>query len=149
MSQPELILLSPYRLPAQNSLSLADEEAGAFLNGYSALWHPALLQGIAGPPRIASPYDHEQPVAGTIYAVPESPPLILPDDWDQRVSDAGAVAFRSMADRETTFGNLKGALQTLNATQPDAERQERAARLIDLSRNRPKGKTKGVGSRLT
>ncbi len=126
MSQPELFLLSPYQMPGQNSLSLADDEAGAFLGGYSALWHPALLQGAAGPPKVASPYDHEQPVAGAVYAVPESPPLILPDDWDQRVRDAGALAFRSVADREITLGNLRDALQTC--------RGEQAQRLMELPR---------------
>src|SRR5690242_19727428 len=110
MNPRELILLSPYRPPAKNSLMLGNDDVAAFLNGYSALWHPAVLRGAAGPPRIASPYDHEQPTAGHVYAIPESPPLILPDDWDQRVLDAGAVAFRSSADRDLTLENLRLAL---------------------------------------
>src|SRR5206468_3974840 len=111
MNPRELLLLSPYRVPAQHSQMLGNEDTAAFLNAYTALWHPAALQGAAGPPQIASPYDHEQPTAGHIYAIPESPPLILPDDWDQRVVDAGAIAFRATADRETTLSNLKEALQ--------------------------------------
>ena len=106
-----LILLSPYRLPGQHSLSLGDEESAAFLNGYSALWHPAALAGAAGPPKIESAYDHENPVAGRIFAVPDSPPLFLPDDWDQRVEHAGAVSFKATADREATFANLIEALK--------------------------------------
>ena len=54
----ELILLSPYRVPTQHPMMLAGEETAAFLNGYSALWHPAALAGAAGPPKVASPYDH-------------------------------------------------------------------------------------------
>ena len=90
MAARELILLSPYHLPAQNPLMLASEDSAAFLNGFSALWHPAALHGATGPPRVGSPYDYEQPVAGHVYAVPERPPLILPDEWEERVRDAGA-----------------------------------------------------------
>jgi hypothetical protein len=111
MSARELILLSPYRTPTQNTLYLGDEEVAAFLNGYAALWHPAVLRGADAPPRIGSPYDYEQPTAGHIYAVPDNPPLVLPDDWDERVRTAGAVAFRSTMDRETTLANLREALR--------------------------------------
>jgi hypothetical protein len=110
MSPRELILLSPYRFPAQNALMIAGEDVAAFLNGYAALWHPAALQGATAPPRITSPYDYEQPVPGHVYAVPESPPPLLPDDWDQRVREVGAVAFRATADRAATLANLKDAL---------------------------------------
>jgi Glycosyl hydrolases family 38 N-terminal domain len=110
MTPRELILLSPYRVPAQNSLMLSTEDLGAFLNGYAALWHPAALAGAAGPPKIGSPYDYEQPVAGHVYAVPDNPPLMLPDDWEQRVRDAGAVAFHATSDRAETLANLKEAL---------------------------------------
>src|SRR5262249_21927370 len=106
----ELILLSPYRLPGSNPLMLSQEDVGAFLHGYLALWHPAALVGAAGPPRVGSPYDHEQPTAGHVYAVPESPPLLLPDDWDERVHQAGATAFRVTDDRTTTQVNLLAAL---------------------------------------
>jgi hypothetical protein len=48
-----------------------------------------------------------------VYAIPESPPLVQPDDWEQRVRAAGAVSFRATMDRETTLANLRQALQTL------------------------------------
>lgn len=111
MEARELFLLSPYRLPGQHSLALGDEESASFLNGYSALWHPAALAGAAGPPKIESAYDHENPTAGRIYAVPENPPLFLPDDWNQRVENAGAIAFFATPDRQTTFANLMEALK--------------------------------------
>ena len=110
MSARELILLSPYRPPTQNTLYLGDEEVAAFLNGYTALWHPAALAGASSPPRLGSPYDYEQPTAGHIYAVPDNPPLILPDDWDERVRAVGALAFRCTADRDLTLANLREAL---------------------------------------
>src|SRR5258708_27661139 len=106
MNPRELILLSPYRLPAQNAAMISIEDVASFLNGYSALWHPAALRGASAAPRIGSPYDFEQPSAGHIYAVPENPPLLLPDDWDQRVRDAGAIAFRAGPDRQQTLTNL-------------------------------------------
>src|SRR5436309_15319649 len=112
MNPRELILLSPYRVPAQHSQMLGNEDTAAFLNAYTVLWHPAALGGAAGPPRVASPYDYEQPIAGHIYAVPESPPLVLPDDWDQRVRDARAFAFQATSDRFTTLANLLEALRT-------------------------------------
>src|SRR5262245_7438788 len=111
MTARELIVLSPYRLPTKNTLMLGNDDVGALLNGYSALWHPAAARGASGPPKIASPYDYENPSAGHVYAVPESPPLILPDDWDQRVVESGAAAFRSSADREATLKNLIDALR--------------------------------------
>jgi hypothetical protein len=111
MNPHELILLSPYRVPGQNSLMIGNEDVGAFLNGYTALWHPAVALGATAPPRVGSPYDYEQPAANHVYAVPDSPPLFLPDDWDQRVRDAGAVAFRCTLDREATLGNLRDALR--------------------------------------
>lgn len=114
----ELILLSPYRLPGQNPLMLGNDDVAAFLNGYTALWHPAVVAGATGPPRIGSPYDYEQPTAGHVYAAPDSPPLLLPDDWEDRVRAAGAVAFRATADREATLENLKQALQAAGGTPP-------------------------------
>src|SRR5262249_59092170 len=47
----ELILLSPYRVPGQNALYLGNDDMAAFLNGYTALWHPAALRAAATPPR--------------------------------------------------------------------------------------------------
>src|SRR6266849_1377594 len=112
MTARELILLTPYRLPAQNSLMLASEDIAALLNGFSVLWHPAALHGAASPPRIGSPYDYEQPTAGHVYAVPESPPLVLPDDWEERVREAGALVFQATSDRATTLANLLESLRT-------------------------------------
>src|SRR5262249_2353214 len=91
----ELILLSPYTPPTNYPLSLGADETAAWLHAWSALWHPAAIAGAVGPPRVASPYDHEQPTAGHLYAVPESPPLYLPDDWDDRVRHGGAAPCRS------------------------------------------------------
>ncbi len=120
MNPRELILLSPYRLPAQSSLMVGNDDVGAFLNGALALWHPAVARAAAGPPRVASPYDHEQPAAGQVFAVPDSPPLFQPDDWDQRVKDAGAVAFRCTLDRKTTLANLLDALRAYGGQAPPA-----------------------------
>src|SRR5438132_4530583 len=120
MAARELLLLSPYRLPAQNPLMLGDADCACFLNGLTALWHPAGLCGAVAPPHVASPYDHEQPVEGHIYAVPETPPLVLPDDWEQRVRDAGAVTFHATSDRATTLANLKQALSESAAASESA-----------------------------
>jgi hypothetical protein len=118
MTARELILLSPYQFPALNPLVLAGDDSAAFLNGFSVLWHPAALQGATGPPRIASPYDYEQPSAGHIYAVPESPPLVLPDGWEERVRDAGAIAFHATPDRAATLANLLEALRSQAGEDP-------------------------------
>src|SRR5437762_8211579 len=132
----ELILLTPFRVPAQSALYLGNEDVACFLNGYVALWHPALLLLAGGPPRISSPYDHEQPTAGHVYAVPENPPLILPDDWQDRVVQAGAIAFRATTDRATTLANLRDALRPLleaEAASPDAERFPDGGRIANPS----------------
>src|SRR5271156_4174891 len=127
MSNRELILLSPYRLPTQNSLYLGDDDVAAFLNGYTALWHPAALLGGAAPPRVTSPYDHEQPVGGHVYAFTSQPASMLPDDWKYRVREAGAIAFEATPSREETLANLRDALRN----QPDAPPEQAA--LLDLN----------------
>jgi hypothetical protein len=119
MDPRRLILLSPYRYPAANPLVLANEDMASWLNAATALWHPAALWQADGPPRADVPYDHERPGAGCIYALPESPPLFLPDDWEQRVKDAGAVVFKATPSREQTLANLKEAVGRLGATSPD------------------------------
>ncbi len=111
MPSRELILLSPYRFPAQHSLMLSSEDVATFMNGYAALWHPAALQGAVGPPRIASPFDYEQPAPGHIYSLPENPPPVLPDDWQQRVRDAEAISFQATQDRAATLANLRETLR--------------------------------------
>ncbi len=85
---------------------------------------PSADAAFANLPALASPYDHEQPQPGHVYAVPDVPPLMLPDDWEERVRAAGAVAFKATADRAKTLANLKTALSSL----PD----EGTARLLDL-----------------
>ena len=89
----QLILLSPYRPPTSYPVSLSAEEAAAWLNGYAALWHPLALRGALLPPLPASAYDHNDPAAGAIYALPAGPSLYLAEDWRARAAAAGAVAF--------------------------------------------------------
>ena len=78
----EAHLLSPYRPPTSYPVSLNPDEAAAWLSGYFALWHPAVLAGITRPPSAASSYDHDQPGEGNVYVVPEGPQLYQPDDFD-------------------------------------------------------------------
>src|SRR5712691_8239759 len=115
MKPRELILLNPYQYPGQNALVLANEDMACWLNGYSALWHPAALWQALKPPRCDVPYDYENPQEGHLYAVPEAPTLILPDDWDQRVQAAGAISFRATTDRQKTLENLVAALKSAAA----------------------------------
>ena len=118
MNTHELVLLSPYRYPAQYAMTMSDEDMAAWLNGYTALWHPALLWRAKGAPRCETTYDHETPKAGFVYALPETPPAYLPDDWDERVKQAGAIVFKATPDRATTLANLKAALAI---SEPDAQ----------------------------
>lgn len=106
----ELFLLNPYRLPTHHTLMLAPEDAAVLLNGYLSLWHPEAIRGAVKPPEIASAYDHEQPQAGRIYAVSESPPLFLPEHWEELVRQAGARSFPASADRDATEQALRQAL---------------------------------------
>lgn len=118
MSAHELVLLSPYRYPGQYSLVLGPDDMASWLNGFSLLWHPALLWQAKEPPRVEQSYDHETPRAGHVYAVPESPPLYLPDDWEERIRNVGAVAFKVGVDRAAALENLKAALKEAGETAP-------------------------------
>src|SRR5262245_28251949 len=115
MNTHDLVLLSPYRFPAQYAMSMSDEDMASWLNGFTALWHPALLWQAKGAPRIDAPYDHEQPQAGHISCLPESPPAYLPDDWEERVRQAGAIVFKATPDRQATLANLQTALNAEGA----------------------------------
>ena len=141
MNTHELVLLSPYRYPAQYAMTMSDEDMASWLNGFTALWHPALLWQAKGPPRCETTYDHETPKAGFIYALPETPPAYLPDDWEVRLKNVGALMFKATPDRAATLANLKAAL----APEPDAPardavetpalalRAQLPASLLDLS----------------
>lgn len=122
MNSRRAFLLSPYALPTDHPMVLSESEMAAWWNGYLALWHPAVLAHLSEPPRQASQYDHEQPLADAIYAVPEAPELFLPDDWPNRVRQAGGVVLQASADREATLARLTGSGLPFDAT-PDAERR--------------------------
>lgn len=119
MSERRLLLLSPYRLPTHHQIHLNEDEMAAWLNGFVALWHPALLFGANEAPKVDSPYDHEMPLAGHVFAVAEAPPLFQPDDWGYRVQNAGAARFTATADRAATLANLRAAVE--EAANGDAE----------------------------
>jgi hypothetical protein len=130
MNARELILLSPYRLPTESTLYLGDEEVAAFLHGYSVLWHPAALACAisaeaetekSGIPKLASPYDYEEPSPHHLYAIPDEPPLMLPDDWEERAREAGALVIHAGPDRAETFANLRQVLQS-QGDLPDTSR---------------------------
>ncbi len=111
----ELVLLSPYRFPAQYAMTMSDEDMACWLNGFTLLWHPALAWQAKGTPRCEATYDHETPKPGFIYALPEAPPAYLPDDWDQRVRAVGAITFKTTPDRAATLANLRAALNAEGA----------------------------------
>ena len=111
MTRRPLYLLSPYRPPTSYPVTLADGEAAAWLNGYFALWHPAVLRLAAGPPEAASSYDHDVPKPGAVYCIPEGPSLFQPDGWLELAKAAGAVSFVASADRRETIANLISALR--------------------------------------
>ncbi|QDU23444.1 hypothetical protein [Urbifossiella limnaea] len=110
MTTRPLHLLSPYRLPTSYPLQMGADEVAAWLNGYAALWHPAALAGSAAAPATSNTYDHDTPLPGAVYCVPQGPHLYQPDDWRDRVRAAGAVAFAGTAARRESFANLKDAL---------------------------------------
>lgn len=116
----ELILLSPYKPPTQHPLILNNDDVAAYLHGYVALWHPLVMQGAVHPPRIGSPYDYEQPQEGQVFALPVSPPLYLPDDWEERVQKAGAYFFRATTQRDETLANAYQALSLPDGPKADA-----------------------------
>ena len=115
MSERHLLLLSPYRLPTNHQILLNEDEMASWLNGAVCLWHPALIYGAKEPPKVDSPYDHEMPRAGQVFAIPTGPTLFQPDDWPYRVQNAGAIRFEAAADRETTLANLKRAVDEVVA----------------------------------
>src|SRR5271155_680477 len=100
MIERELVLLSPYRIPTQHPLTLADEDMACWLDGWSALWHPIALWRAGRPPQIESYFDHETPRPGHVYAVPQTPASLLPEDWAERARAAGAFVFQASGNRE-------------------------------------------------
>ena len=130
MTDRQLHLLSPYRLPTSYPLQLAADETSAWLNGYAALWHPAALAGTVQVPQAANTYDHDSPGQGFLYAVPQGPHLYQPDDWMQRVAAANAVVFHPTPDRAETLDRLKQALRDAGQGGPLLDAPDDAVRLF-------------------
>ncbi len=110
MPHPDAYLLSPYRPPTSYPVSLDPDEAAAWLAGYFALWHPAVLARIGRVPQIASAYDHDQPHPDAVYCIPVGPAIYQPDDWAHRAHEAGAVAFEATTGQTATLAQLHEAL---------------------------------------
>jgi hypothetical protein len=130
MSNRRAFLLSPYALPTDHPMMLAEPEMAAWWNGYLALWHPAVLAGLAEPPKQASQYDHENPQPGHVYARPDAPELYMPDDWKLRVEQAPALSFAATADRAETLANLKQAYPAFDTTPEGIARIELPAEKV-------------------
>ena len=78
MADRTLFLLSPYRPPTSYPVTLTDDEASAWMNGYAAIWHPAVLRNAIAPPVAASAYDHDQPAGRGSDNLPGADRLFLP-----------------------------------------------------------------------
>lgn len=130
MSDRQLHLLSPYRLPTSYPLQLSGDEATSWLNGYASLWHPAALLGAAQPPQTSNSYDHDTPSAGYLYAVPQGPHLYQPDDWKERVANAGAIVFHPTTDRNETLEALRSALREKGESGPLLDAAPEVVRLF-------------------
>jgi alpha-mannosidase len=130
MTQRELLLLSPHPLPTGHTLYLGDGEVAAFLHGHAVLWHPAVLSLAVGPPRIGSPYDHDPPRPGAVYALAEACTGVLADDWFNRAREAGCIILRPGPDRAEV---MKDLLTQLRQLPPE---QAPPAHLLDLDPDR-------------
>jgi hypothetical protein len=111
MNSRQLHLLSAMRLPTSYPLQIDSQEAAAWLNGYTVLWHPAALWRSSQPPQPSNSYDHDMPSAGFIYSCPRGPQLFQPADWHQRLEAVGAYAFEATADRPETQTNFLEAIR--------------------------------------
>ncbi len=119
MNPRSAVLLSPYRPPTSYPVSLNPEEAEAWLNGYFALWHPAVLATVGRPPVAASTYDHDVPQATHLYVVPTGPTLYQPADWGEQVAAANGAAFKATSDRAETTANLHAAVREFADRNPE------------------------------
>jgi hypothetical protein len=117
-AERQLHLLSSYRLATSYPLQQTPDEVAAWLNGYSALWHPAALAGAELPPQASTSYDHDNPRTGFIYAVPEGPHLFQPDNWNDRVAEARAIVFKATASRAETVERFLSALRAAGQSGP-------------------------------
>ncbi len=122
MTPREAVLLSPYRPPTSYPVSLNPTEAEAWLNGYFALWHPAVLSQVSRPPHAESTYDHDAPKDGHLYTVPAGPTLYQPDNWNELVAGMRGAAFASSADATETAASLKTALGEWADRNPESPR---------------------------
>jgi hypothetical protein len=114
MNAREAVLLSPYRPPTSYPVSLNPSEAEAWLNGYFALWHPAVLSVVGRPPQPAGTYDHDVPKEGFIYTVPSGPTVYQPDNWAEQVASGRGAVFASSPDAMDTRLSLRGSLAEWN-----------------------------------
>jgi hypothetical protein len=118
MNPREAVLLSPYRPPTSYPVSLNPDEAEAWLNGYFALWHPAVLAAVGRPPQTASVYDHDVPREGHIYTVPAGPTVYQAADWTEQVKRVNGVSFAATADAAETATNRAAAVELFEQQSP-------------------------------
>jgi hypothetical protein len=131
MNPREAVLLSPYRPPTSYPVSLNPSEAEAWLNGYFALWHPAVLSVVGRPPQPAGTYDHDVPKEGFIYTVPAGPTVYQPDNWPELVATGKGTHFASTPDTLDTRLSLRAALAEWNDRNAD---QQIPQPLLDATR---------------
>ncbi len=120
MNPREAVLLSPYRPPTSYPVSLNPDEATAWLNGYFALWHPAVLGVLGRPPQAAGTYDHDTPKESFLYTVPTGPTVYQPDNWGELVTTTGGLHFVSTSDATDTGLSLRAALNEWGDRHPEA-----------------------------
>jgi len=100
MSLQDLIVLLPCHSLEDLSLDRSSEQAEELLSAWSALFHPALLaaaQSVPGWDRADSP---PREPAGTLIILPPCCEALMPADWVDRASAAGARLIRNLRHRD-------------------------------------------------
>lgn len=114
-----LVVLLPSQSLEDLSLRRSAAEAQQLLAAWTALWHPALIQAAQSVPswcRAEAPPDDP---AGQIIVVPPCCRGLLPQDWLQRMTDAGAAVIHDLSDREEITSLALGWLDGPSAIEPE------------------------------
>ncbi len=95
----DLVILLPCTSLEDLSLDRDPADAEGLLSAYSALWHPALLASAQAIPQAVRAEDPPQEPAHHLVMVPAAAESMLPPEWIDRASSAGACVIHGLRRR--------------------------------------------------
>ena len=102
MTFKDILILLPCQSIEDLSLDRSAEDAEELLTAWSAPFHPTIVSISERTPRwdMAEQAPHPDELEDTLIFLPKSSEELLPDDWVDKATQAGALVLRDLRDRD-------------------------------------------------